>query len=90
MKKVSLKKRLIFAILSLTIMAVVITVGSIYFILRQYLYHNVLNQKAMQNLHMIDAYISAHLQKYETMLEIYANSDIIMDLDEHHENIKIV
>ena len=90
MKKVSLKKRLIFAILSLTIMAVVITVGSIYFILRQYLYHNVLNQKAMQNLHMIDAYISAHLQKYETMLEIYANSDIIMDLDEHPENIQKV
>lgn len=44
----------------------------------------------MQNLHMIDAYISEHLQKYETMLEVYANSGIIMDLDEHPENIQKV
>lgn len=90
MKQVSLKKRLVLAILLLTIMALTITVGSIYFILRQYLYHNVLNQKAMQNLYMIDTFISEHLQRYEAMLEVYANSDIIMDLDEHHENIQAV
>jgi len=85
--RISVKAKFISSMLGLSIISLSIATGITYFIVRYNMLHEVLDKNASQTLEVFSSYVDEYFRQYESMLNIYTNSELVVELDEHRENI---
>ena len=84
--RISIKAKFLLAMLTLCIFSLSIATGVVYGIVRWYMLYEVMDKSSTQSLEVFKSYLSEYFKQYEAMLQIYTNTEIILELDEHPEN----
>ena len=84
--RISVKTKFLLAMLSLSIFSLTIATGIIYGIVRWYMLYEVMDKNSHQSLQVFKSYLEEYFKQYEAMLQIYTNTDVIIDLDDNPEN----
>jgi len=88
--RISVKLKIVLAMLLLSIVSLSITTGVIYAIVKWYMLYEVLDKNSSQSLEVFSSYVDEYFRQYEAMLRVYTKSEMIINLDEHDENIETV
>jgi len=88
--RISVKLKIVLAMLLLSIISLSITTGVIYAIVKWYMLYEVLDKNSAQSLQVFSSYVDEYFKQYEAMLRVYTKSEMIANLDNHNENIEAV
>ena len=88
--RISVKAKFLLAMLSLSVFSLTITTGIIYGIVRWYMLYEVMDKTSTQSLQVFESYLSEYFKQYEAMLEVYTNTEFIVDLDKYPENEQMI
>lgn len=86
--RISVRKKFVFSMLTLSIVSLSIAAGITYAIVRHYMLYEVLDKNSSQSLQVFSSYVNEYFQQYEAMLEVYTKSDLIVTLDDNQEKIE--
>ena len=84
--RISVKTKFLLAMLSLSIFSLTVATGIVYGIVRWYMLYEVMDKSSTQSLQVFKSYLNEYFKQYEAMLRVYANTELIVELDENPEN----
>ena len=88
--RISVKLKMVLAMLLLSIISLTIATGVIYAIVKWHMLYEVLDKNSAQSLQVFSSYVDEYFRQYEAMLRVYTKSEMIINLDDHSENIETV